>query len=51
MEKIASRARSDVGLVAPATLDKERPFATPAMILITSTLIYKISRRVCFEQF
>ena len=42
VEKIASRARSEVGLVAPATLDKERPFATPAIILMQSTLIYKV---------
>ena len=48
VEKIASRARSEVGLVAPATLDSERPFATPAIILIASTLIYEICRCICF---
>ena len=32
-ENNPSRARSDVGLVAPATVPKVRPLATPAMIL------------------
>jgi hypothetical protein len=48
VEKIASRARSEVGLVAPATLDNERPLAMPAIILIASTLIYEVSCGIGF---
>ena len=38
-ENKPSRARSDVGLVAPATAPRIRPFATPAIILNVLTLI------------
>ena len=38
-EKRPSRARSEVGRVAPATVPKVRPRATPAMILNVLTLI------------
>ena len=38
-EKSPSRARSEVGLVAPATEPRVLPRATPAIILNTLTLI------------
>lgn len=48
-ENKPSRARSEVGRVAPATVPKVRPRATPAMILNVLTLIQIIDRLISLQ--